>query len=69
MDEGGNDQQRGRKGRRKSGDLITFVRERLARMHASMSDLTGKVDDMGQRIDERESKGEDEKLGGVMLGA
>lgn len=58
----GNTQQGGnRRGKERSRDLITAMEERLARWHATMTDLVDKVEGMGQRVEERQSKGDELK--------
>jgi len=58
----GNPQQGGKKSKDKNKDLSVLVDDKLAEINHSMSNLTGKVDDMEKRIEELESTGDLEEF-------
>ena len=57
-----NPQQGGKKGKDKNKDLLVPIDDKLAEINHSMSDLTGRVDDMEKCIEELESMGDFEEL-------
>jgi len=50
-----NPQQGGKKGKDNNKDLLVLVDHKLAEINHSMSNLTGRLDDMEKRIEELES--------------
>jgi len=62
-----NPQQGGKKGKDKTNkDVMGLVKERLEETNASMSTLTGRVEDMEKCIEELESEVEMDELRGEM---
>jgi len=59
-----NPQQGGKKSKDKNKDLSVLVDENLVEINHSMSDLTGRVDDVEKRIEELKSMGDFEELCG-----
>jgi len=58
----GNSQQGGKKGKDKNKDWSVLVDDKLAEINHSLSDITGRADDMEKRIEELESMGNFEEF-------
>jgi len=59
-----NNQQGGKQVKKNKNDLVTFVKERLAEINATMFSLTCRIADMDECIMELESRGETRSLKG-----